>query len=224
MTKSKSNINFIIPFGILAGLFFIFRKKTTGSIAGIGAVSAKYFKVSNETTIDDLKRQYYKLAKLHHPDTGGTNEGFREMNDEYERLQKLILSNGNFTTDEYQNETDISEIYRDIINTIITIPGINIEIVGTWIWISGNTYPVKDQIKEAGFKFHGKKTMWFWHPGEYHKFNNKEMDMDEIRSRYGSENVKGKAENKSLNGIGSLSDKFRRLQELLMNREKFNKG
>lgn len=221
--SKKNNLSYW-PVGLLAlAALVIFKKKRTlSTVTVIGRINVKYFDVNASTGIDDLKKQYYNLAKKHHPDTGGTNEAFREMNDEYEYLQKLILSNGNFTTSEQSNETEISEIYRDIINSLIILPGIIIELVGSWIWISGNTYPVKEQIKEAGFKFHGKKSMWFWHPGEYRKFNNSEMDMDDIRQRYGSKQFESKTASNRLNGINSLSAKLLKLQKLLVKREQLN--
>ncbi len=225
MAKNKSNISFLTTGLIALSALIILRKnkaQTTTSVTGIGKINVKYFNVNSSTGIDDLKKQYYSLAKKHHPDTGGTNESFREMNDEYEYLQKLILTNGNFTTAEPHNEQEISEIYRDIIDSLILLPGILIELVGSWIWISGNTYPVKEQIKEAGFKFHGKKSMWFWHPGEYKKFNNTELDMDEIRQRYGSKPFDTKATSNRLNGVNSLSEKLIILQNLLSKRDSLN--
>ncbi len=223
MAKINNNISIFTTGLIALGALLILRKnKPQIMVTGIGRINVKYFDVNSSTGIDDLKKQYYNLAKKHHPDTGGTNESFREMNDEYEYLQKLILTNGNFTTAEQSNETEISEIYRDIINSLISLPGILIELVGSWIWISGNTYPVKEAIKEAGFKFHGKKSMWFWHPGEYRKFNNSEMDMEEIRQRYGSKQFDQKAASNRLNGVNSLSAKLIRLQSLLTKRDNLN--
>jgi len=223
MRKSKKNTGFsLFTTGlILIGAITIFRNKAV-KVAGIGAINTKYFDITGDTGLDELKKQYYKLAKKHHPDTGGTNEGFRSMNDEYELLQSIILQKGNFTASEQTNEQNISEVYREIIDSLITIPGIIIELIGTWIWISGNTFPVKEQIKAAGFKFHSTKKMWFWHPGEYVKHNNKEMDMENIRKHYGSETFKSKEKNYKLSGIDSLTNKLMKLQKLMMSREKHN--
>jgi len=220
---TKTTFSFITAgFLLLGSLLFINRRKV--NLAGIGAVHTKYFELNSITSIDDLKKQYYRLAKKHHPDAGGTNEAFREMNDEYELLQNIILEKGNFTQAEQTNEQNISEIYRDIIDSIVSIPGIVIELVGSWIWISGNTYPVKDQIKAAGFKFHSKKAMWFWYPGEYRKHNNKEMEMDDIRNRYGSKTIETKPNTSTyrISGINSLIGRLEKLQELLIKREKLN--
>lgn len=216
----KTSTNLLLPIGLLFFGFFYVRNKKS-KVSGIGLIT-KFFNVTSDTTIDDLKKQYYKLAKIHHPDTGGSNESFRDMNNEYESLQNHILTNGNFSSFERKNEESISEIYREIIDSIISIQGIVIELIGTWIWISGNTFPVKEQIKAAGFKFHSKKSMWFWYPGEYKKFNNQEMDIENIRKKYGSNEIKSKITDKSLAGISSLGDKLVKLQGLLMQRELLN--
>ena len=44
----------------------------------------KYFK--NVNSFADLKEQYKKLAKLHHPDCGGTTEAMQEVNAEFDML------------------------------------------------------------------------------------------------------------------------------------------
>jgi hypothetical protein len=50
----------------------------------------KYFKVTKETTAEQLKAQYRKAAMKTHPDTGGTKEAFTEMKNEFELAAKSI--------------------------------------------------------------------------------------------------------------------------------------
>lgn len=209
---------------LTGGIIFLAKRSKNNNVAGIGKVYkiSGFFEVKPDTTLEELKRQYYKLAKIYHPDTGGTEENFKALNNEYEKIEKAILSGGTYTTQEQKNESEISEIYREIIDSIITIPGIIIEIIGTWIWISGITFPVKEQLKESGFKFHHIKKMWFWHAGDYHKRGNKEMDINEIRVKYGSETIRPKQKFNQLSGTLSLAKKLRKLQYLLIKKEAFN--
>jgi hypothetical protein len=79
--------------------------------------------------------------------------------------------------------------YPDIINKIVALEGLVIEIIGDWIWLSGNTYPYRKILKETGFLFASKKVMWFYRPAEYKSSNRSPMDIDSIRSKYGSNKI-----------------------------------
>ena len=185
--------------------------------------TANFFNLSNIKTLEDLKKEYFKLAKVYHPDKGGSKEEFQFLQNEYELLQNKILSGNNYSFEEKENENNISDIFKEIIDLIIFIDGITIEIIGSWVWIGGNTYPVKEQLKEAGFLFAPNKKLWYWHPGEFRKFKNKELSMDQIRKQYGSKIV-NKNYDKRLNGFYSdrLVLKLNELKYALSNKIKIN--
>jgi len=150
----------------------------------------KWFK--NVNNLSELRTMYRNLAKTHHPDRGGDLESMKEINNEYEKLSKtLINGNTNFTAEEKTAEHQYSADIVSKLNEIIAIEGIEIEVAGLWIWITGNTFPVKDKIKGAGFMFSKKKTAWHWHTGEFRKKSKKHFEMDEIRKMFGSEKVNG---------------------------------
>ena len=67
------------------------------------------------------------------------------------------------------------------------LEGLEIEVCGDWIWVRGNTYPIKDQLKAAGCFWANKKKCWYWKPADYVKVSRKEWDMEKIRDRFGSE-------------------------------------
>lgn len=139
----------------------------------------KYFE--NISTIEELKKQYKKLAMKYHPDRGGSTEQMQELNSEYDMLFKMLNK---------ENSTEIGEEFREIIEKIININDIDIEICGTWIWISGNTYSVKDILKENGFKWASKKGMWYWRSEENAVRSKKKLSIEEIRKKYGSDKIK----------------------------------
>ncbi|PEV89704.1 molecular chaperone DnaJ, partial [Bacillus cereus] len=94
------------------------------------------------TTLEELKKQYKKLAKKHHPDCGGKHEDFIALKKEYDRLFEQLHSNSG---------TQNNGAYQNIIDELIKYD-IEIEIIGTWIWVTGNTYSLKTELKELGFK------------------------------------------------------------------------
>lgn len=91
----------------------------------------------------------------------------KKTNSEYDELfdkLKNVFKNrkGKIYTDSKPvNETP--EEFRNIINTLINLEGIEIEIIGRWIWISGNTKPYKQKLKELNFRWCKRKVAWSWH-------------------------------------------------------------
>lgn len=134
-------------------------------------------------SIDELKKAYRNLAKQHHPDHGGSAETMKAINAEYEKLFKKLNT---------ENKFDVKDGFREVIDKIINLDGINIEVCGSWVWVSGNTYAVKNELKEAGFMWASKKYMWYWRAEENaYRGNKKSQDMETIRMKYGSEILKG---------------------------------
>ena len=88
------------------------------------------------------------------------------------------------------------DIYRVIIEKIISIPDIQIEIIGTWLWVSGKTYEYRDIFKSFGMRYAKTKKAWYYTNENtgYHKGYHK--DLDEIRNKYGSQVFTGNKANK----------------------------
>ena len=95
---------------------------------------------------------------------------------------------------EIRDETEEFIKYPEIINQIIGLQGIIIELIGNWIWISGNTYPYKSQLKQIGFYFAPKKIMWYYRPPDYKSSNRNPKTIDYIRLKYGSDIIGTKKE------------------------------
>ncbi len=130
--------------------------------------------------INKAKKIYKTLAKKLHPDTGGTEEEFKILNAVYTDLieNKIYFS----------NDSKIDIELEKIISLILHFENITIELIGSWIWISGDTKAIKEQLKKIGFKWATKKKMWFY--GEMKGINPKEKSLEEIKAKYGSETLK----------------------------------
>lgn len=142
-------------------------------------------------TIEDVKATYRKLAKKFHPDCGGSEAQFIEMSKEYEvafNTYKNVFRNCEGETYEKENSEN-PQVFKDIIDKIIHFEGVKIEIIGTWIWVSENTRPYKDQLKEMNFHWSAKKQAWSYHSEPFKK-RGKTHTMDEIRNLYGTTEIK----------------------------------
>jgi len=148
-----------------------------------------YFKECNN--IEEVKARYKTLAKIFHPDMGGSTELMQALNAEYALACASVLQDENLTAEEAAEYTRLSEEYRAVIEKLIGLTGIIIEVVGNWVWVTGLTYPVKKQLKEAGLFFAPKKVAWYYRAEEY-KTKGGKKTLDEIRAKYGSEKVNSK--------------------------------
>jgi hypothetical protein len=145
-------------------------------------MTLQYF-VNSNLDIQELKNQYKTLAKKYHPDLGGSNEAMKIINLEYEFLFNLISkgSGASTSTEEFELEKE----FMDVIQKISILNGIIIELIGKWIWVSGNTILHKDVLKSFGLKWSRNKQMWYWNNEKgYRRTSN--YSIDEIRVRYGT--------------------------------------
>jgi len=148
----------------------------------------------NIDTIETLKIQYKKLAKINHPDlVGGDCRIMQIVNNEYEYLFKKYCNIHNTkTSKEVNEELEIDKIFMDKINEIILLEGLIIELVGRWIWVTGETYKYRNELKKSHFIFASKKIAWFFRYEEDKTKNHKEMSLDEIKNKYNTKTFNSK--------------------------------
>lgn len=147
----------------------------------------KYF--SNCKDLNEVKSLYRTLAKQFHPDKGGDLATMQAINNEYAFAVRHIANGMDLNSEEIENEILNAEQYKNAINAIINLEGINIEICGGWIWVTGNTYIHKSIFKENGFFFASKKVAWYFRSVEYKTANRKTLSLDAIRTKYGTQKI-----------------------------------
>lgn len=129
----------------------------------------KIFYLKDAKNLQELKREYFKLAKKLHPDiTKDSGESMKQLNNEYDHL-KTTLKNDIKIDKDYLKETVFSmDYFKDIITELLKYSNITIEIVGSWLWISGiGTYAIKDKILYEKFncKFSKSQRKFYWYSG-----------------------------------------------------------
>lgn len=145
----------------------------------------KFF--NNIKTLEQLKKEYHKLVMKHHPDVGGKEELMKEINNEYEKLFDIVKNRHINKEGEYYDKktNEASSEFIELINELLKLNNINIEIIGSFVWVSGDTKPHKEKLKELGLRWHKKKMCWYLSPDGYRRFGKSEYTMDDIRNMYG---------------------------------------
>lgn len=148
---------------------------------------------ANCKTLDELKKEYRRLAMIHHPDHGGDTATMQAINGEYAETFARLKDQHNAAADEAHQTTETPEEFIAIISQLLRFPGLIVELCGSWLWITGETYAIKDQLKAAGCRWSSSKKAWYWHhPEEGHRWHKRTASMDEIRTKYGSQTYKGR--------------------------------
>lgn len=143
-------------------------------------------------TCEDVKQIYKKLARDLHPDCNpgrDTTAEFQDMSRQYEEAYNRLKNiHTNASGETYEKETSQTAAeYADIINKLLHVPGLMIELCGSWLWVTGNTYAARAELKALGFRFSAKKQAWYFHSEPYRKHGKSEKSMQDIRNMYGSE-------------------------------------
>lgn len=94
---------------------------------------------TNIHTLDELKKEYRRLAFANHPDRGGDVETMKAINSEYEAMHEILKKQHNASADEYHQTTETPAEFIEIINVLVRMGGLEIELCGSWLWIGGNT-------------------------------------------------------------------------------------
>ena len=151
--------------------------------------------------LEEVKATFKNLAKKFHPDLSGFDSTsiMQEINKEYKFAIAQAAKFGfkkdgqKFTDQEVNDEILNAEQYQAAINAIIHLEGIDIELCGGWLWVSGNTFQHKGIFKANGFYFASKKIMWYFRSVQYATSNFKPMEIGQIRAKYGSQQISHKA-------------------------------
>ena len=161
---------------------------------------AKYFNIdpTKKLTLTWLKSQWRKIALELHPDKGGDTEQFKMAQAEYDQF--LLIARADFTAVEdspesYGNDwveflSNVSEVVREAcerIRPVIDANGAEMEINGTWIWISATNPAMANDLKGVGLKWAPRKKQWFFNGQPW---RGKHMTKGAIRDTFGSQTYK----------------------------------
>ncbi|NQV82384.1 MAG: DnaJ domain-containing protein [Rhodospirillales bacterium] len=142
--------------------------------------AAKILGLTGEIDPQMAKAAYRAAALKYHPDINAAGEEMMKLiNEAFEVLE-------NFTGDVKEQDVSYGAAVNDALNAIIRLAGLDIEICGAWIWVTGDTRTHKEALKSAGYRWASKKLSWYFRPAQYRSRSRGKYTMDDIRTTYGS--------------------------------------
>lgn len=147
----------------------------------------------NCNNLNELKSLYHKLILENHPDLGGNTRTMQEINAEYDRMHEVLKKAQNReakVNDQVKETTETPEEFRMVVEQLLKLDGIEVELCGAWLWISGATREVKEELKALKCRWSKSKKMWYWrHEEKGCYWSRGSHSMNHIRSKYGSEKL-----------------------------------
>jgi hypothetical protein len=83
-----------------------------------------------------------------------------------------------------KEKVTVSEKVKEL-QEMIDPAGLHLEICGTWLWVTGKTFPVKDALKELGFRYSANKLSWYYRQKDNRSVNQEPVPLEIIRKKYG---------------------------------------
>ena len=149
-----------------------------------------FFTASDAGSIEDLRQAYLRQVIRLHPNRHEEDEAlywreqFLQMCAEYEiSLKKLGAAAGSKTEE---------NTLKEKIDAIVGFAGVEINIAGCWLWLSGDSYPYRHNLSLLGFRWSKKKKAWYWGltMRKGGRVKAKHRNLDEIYEAYGRERIK----------------------------------
>jgi len=144
--------------------------------------------LTGTVTKQEIKKAYRAASLKYHPDRNPSGkEMMQAINAAFEALKDLEEVTG---SEDSQEAYDFAEQLSAALNMVSSLAGLDIEVCGNWVSLSGDTKTHKEAIKEAGFKWVKKKVMWYFRPEDYKSSNRGGWSIDQIREQHGSTKVR----------------------------------
>ena len=155
--------------------------------------------------LSSLKSSFKRFSKLLHPDVNKDLEDihFKEMSNDYDDyyipLKKNHMkenakkyNNDNFKEENIKDEDLRDDRFKKAIIDLLKKEGIKISIRGCWLWVSGDTKEIKEELKALGFQWGATAKEWFMSDSKNFKKskNRRGWTKEKTISKYGEKVIK----------------------------------
>jgi len=153
--------------------------------------------LSGSITPEQIKKRYRELSLKYHPDLWPNGQHMQSMiNAAYETLK-------GFSGDlEEKPDVDIAAHIGSALFALSDLPGLEFEICGTWLWVTGDHKAHTQALKDAGLRHKYKSERWYLgDPGQRKRRSRRPWSHSKIQNVHGSQNVNKSQRSNSIKAI-----------------------
>jgi hypothetical protein len=135
-------------------------------------------------TSDEVRNRYDELTRVFNAtNNGDKNEMINTINEQYDKLMSVL--DDSKTDEAVKERATVSEKIKEL-QEKVNPEGLHLEICGTWLWVTGKTFSVKDVLKELGFRYSANKLSWYYRQNDHRSSNQAPIPLGMIREKYGT--------------------------------------
>ena len=124
-------------------------------------------KMSKSETLEDLKRVYSDEYSEVRYDVDLLKDLDLAYEDNFDSVRCLHRTKGGkvYSTESAANHETVG-FFPEFVESISNMSDVWFTIEGTWMWVSGNTKPHREELKRLGLRWAPKRKMWYKKPAE----------------------------------------------------------
>lgn len=86
-------------------------------------------------------------------------------------------------------EDQVQELMNKIVQ-LKQLPDLVVDLMGSWLWVSGETKKNKEELKKLGCRWSKSKGSWYWHLDiDTHRWYRGRRTLIEIEAKYGKQTL-----------------------------------
>jgi hypothetical protein len=133
------------------------------------------------SSIEEIQLRFDELSKVF----ADQDEILQILKSEYSTLMNVLSASESKSVEiEKENVAVTAKIIE--LKAKINPEGLRLELIGSWVWVSGATFDIKDSLKSLGFRYSPDKKNWFWRASENRARNARPLPFEKIRELYGA--------------------------------------
>lgn len=151
-----------------------------------------YFKEC--TTLEDVKTLYKDLFLANRDNSHIMTDINNEFDSAFEAFKDVFKDSKGKIYKSVGKPVGTPKEWIELIKNLSEMKDIDIELCGTWLWVTGETKRYKDRLKELKFNYAGDKKAWSYHNEPFRKKSKKRLSLNDIRTTYGTQKIEKDAE------------------------------